>query len=184
MWVCMMYPRLKLLHKLLADDGAIFISIDDNEQANLKLMCDEIFGRNNFVSNIIWQKKQSPQGDATYMSDMHDFVYVYAKRAKSTKNDLAGFNLNKLERTDIQDIRYKNPDNDPRGSWTSSDYTCNKNADERPNLYYPIINPNTGEEIWPQKTSVWRYSKERHEENILNGSVRIVTGKQIGRAHV
>jgi len=71
-WLCMMYPRLKLLHKLLADDGAIFISIDENEQANLKLMCDEIFGVRNFINNIIWQKKYSPQNDARYISDMHD----------------------------------------------------------------------------------------------------------------
>jgi adenine-specific DNA-methyltransferase len=170
-WLCMMYPRLKLLHKLLAEDGAIFISIDDNEQANLKLICDEIFGDRNFVANIIWQKKHSPQGDATYMSDMHDFILVYAKQAKSNKNDPSGFNLLKLERTEIQDNRYKNPDNDIRGAWTSDNYTCNKNADERPNLYYPIINPNTGEEIWPQKTSVWRYSKERHEENVQKNLV-------------
>jgi adenine-specific DNA-methyltransferase len=170
-WLCMMYPRLKLLHKLLAKDGAIFISIDDNEQANLKLVCDEIFGQRNFIDTIIWQKKHSPQGDATYFSDMHDYVLVYAKRAKMFKNDPDGFSLSKLERTENQDKRYKNPDNDPRGAWTSDNYTCNKNAEERPNLYYAVTNPNTGEEIWPQRTSVWRYSKERHEENIINNLV-------------
>ena len=170
-WLCMMYPRLKLLHKLLADDGAIFISIDDNELANLKLICDEVLGSGNFINNIIWQKKHSPQGDATYLSNMHDYILMYAKRSKSFKNDPNGFALSKLERTEIQDNRYKNPDNDIRGAWTSDNYTCNKNSDERPNLYYPIINPNTGEEIWPQRTSVWRYSKERHAENVLNNLV-------------
>ncbi|NEW85305.1 MAG: site-specific DNA-methyltransferase, partial [Mariniphaga sp.] len=164
-WLCMMYPRLKLLHKLLAEDGAIFISIDDNEQANLKLICDEILGIGNFINSIIWQKKHSPQGDATYLSNMHDYILIYAKRSKSFKNDPNGFGLTKLERTETQDNRYKNPDNDIRGAWTSDNYTCNKNAEERPNLYYPVINPNTNEEIWPQRTSVWRYSKERHEEN-------------------
>ncbi|PKP08648.1 MAG: type III restriction endonuclease subunit M [Bacteroidetes bacterium HGW-Bacteroidetes-4] len=165
-WLCMMYPRLKLLHKLLSIDGAIFISIDDNEQANLRLVCDEVFGGRNFIDTIIWQKKQSPQSDATYFSDMHDYIIVYAKRTKAYKDDPNGFTLSKLARTEFQDNRYKNPDNDPRGAWTSSDYTCNKNAEERPNLYYPIVNPNTMEEIWPQKTSVWRYSKERHKENL------------------
>ena len=170
-WLCMMYPRLKLLHKLLADDGAIFISIDDNEQANLKLILDEIFGGRNFVDTIIWQKKHSPQGDATYLSNMHDYILVYAKRTKTTKADKEGFSLIKLERTETQDNRYQNPDNDPRGVWTSDNYTCNKNADERPNLYYPVINPNTRDEIWPSRTSVWRYSKERHEENVINNLV-------------
>jgi adenine-specific DNA-methyltransferase len=165
-WLCMLYPRIKILHKLLSKDGAIFISIDDNEQANLKIVCDEIFGSRNFVDTIIWQKKHSPQSDATYLSNMHDYIIVYAKRAKTTKTDPDGFGLRKLERTETQDNRYQNPDNDPRGPWTSDNYTCNKNADERPNLYYPIINPNTGEKIWPARTSVWRYSKERHEENV------------------
>lgn len=170
-WLCMMYPRLKLLHKLLAVNGAIFISIDDNEQAGLKLMCDEIFGVRNFVDCIIWQKKHSPQSDATYFSNMHDYILVYAKRTKESKTDPNGFTLCKLQRNEVQDLRYKNPDNDPRGPWTSDNYTCNKNADERPNLYYPIVNPNTEVEIWPQRTSVWRYSRERHEENMKNNLV-------------
>ena len=170
-WLCMMYPRLKLLHKLLADDGVIFVSIDDDEQASLKLVMDEIWGVNNFIANLVWQKKHSPQGDATYFSIMHDYLFVFAKKSKTNKNDLEGFSLSKLERTDTQNDRYQNPDNDLRGVWTSDNYTCNKNSDERPNLYYPIINPNTNEEIWPSKTSVWRYSKERHLENMQNDLV-------------
>lgn len=170
-WLCMMYPRLKLLHKLLADDGVIFVSIDDNEQANLKLIMDEIFGGSNFIDTVIWQKKQSPQNDATYFSDMHDYIVVYAKRAKANKLDNHGFELIKLQRTETQDDRYKNIDNDERGDWTSSDYTCNKTSDERPNLYYPIINPNTGEEILPRRSRVWAYSIEENKKHIFNNEI-------------
>jgi DNA modification methylase len=166
-----MYRRLELARELLAEDGVIFVSIDDNEQANLKLLMDEVFGANNFIANVIWQKKHSPQGDATYFSTMHDYICVFAKQSKANKNDPNGFSLAKLERTDIQNNRYQNPDNDPRGAWTSDNYTCNKNSDERPNLYYPIVNPNTHKEILPLKTSVWRYSQERHNENVNNNLV-------------
>jgi Adenine specific DNA methylase Mod len=156
-WLCMMYPRLKLLHKLLAKDGAIFISIDDNEQANLKLICDEIFGGNNFLANICWQKKQSPQNDAINFSDMHDFILVYAKQKKSNRNDEEGFNRNLIPKSEGQKARYKNPDNDPRGPWASGDCTSNKTRFERPNLYYSIKNPITGKAIFPSESRVWRY---------------------------
>ena len=136
-WLCMMYPRLKLLQRLLAEDGVIFISIDDNEQANLKLICDEIFGAGNFVTNLIWEKKFSRANDAKYFSEQHDHILIYAKQKNL-------FFLNKLPVEEEQTSRYKNPDNDPRGAWQSIAYNCNKNADERPNLYYPVINPNTG----------------------------------------
>lgn len=163
-WLCMMYPRLKLLQRLLADDGVIFISIDDNEQANLKLICDEIFGLGNFITNLIWEKKFSRSNDAKFFSEQHDHILIYAKQ----KNV---FFVNKLPIEEEQTSRYTNPDNDPRGVWQSIAYNCNKNADERPNLYYPVINPNTGEEIWPERTCVWRYTKDRHEENMLNNLV-------------
>lgn len=81
-WLCMMYPRLKLLQRLLAEDGVIFISIDDNEQANLKLICDEIFGAGNFVTNLIWEKKFSRANDAKYFSEQHDHILIYAKQKK------------------------------------------------------------------------------------------------------
>ena len=165
-WLCMMYPRLKLLHKLLADDGAIFISIDDNEQANLKLMCDEIFGMMNFLANICWQKKQSPQNDATNFSDMHDFVLTYAKRIKQSKNDTSGFSRNLIPKTEKQKARYKNPDNDSRGRWVSNDCTSNKTRYERPNLYYSIVNPNTLEEVFPSESTVWRFDREAFQKLI------------------
>ena len=112
-WLCMMWPRLQLLKKLLSDDGAIFISIDDNEQANLKLICDEIFGAGNFVGNVIWEKKYSPQNDARWLSDSHDFILIYAKNKNIWRPNL-------LPRTAEMNARYKNPDNDPRGAWKSS----------------------------------------------------------------
>lgn len=152
-WLCMMYPRLKLLQRLLADDGAIFISIDDNEQANLRLICDEIFGSNNFINNVIWQKKYSPQNDAKYFSDMHDFIIVYAKN----KNN---WDRNLLPRDDEQDKRYKNPDNDPRGVWKSSDLSVKTYS---ANYDYPITTPN-GRLVNPPQGRCWRTSKENFEK--------------------
>jgi len=106
-WLCMMYPRLKLLRELLRDDGVIFVSIDDDEQHHLRMMMTEIFGAENFVTNIIWQKKFSPQNDAKYFSDMHDFIVVYAKY-KNGGNEKTGWVRNLLPRTDAMDERYSN----------------------------------------------------------------------------
>ena len=162
-WLTMLYPRLKLARNLLRDDGVIFISIDDHEQANLKRMCDEVFGEVNFIANIVWQKKQSPQNDATYLSDMHDHILVFAKYAKQTKNETVGWNRKLLPRSEEHNDRYNNLDNDPRGNWASIDCTCNKTSVERPNLYYPIKNPVTGVDIWPNTQRVWRYERESME---------------------
>ncbi len=159
-WLCMMYPRLKLLHKLLADDGAIFISIDDNEQANLKLICDEIFGSGNFVTNIIWQKKFSPQNDTKYLSDNHDFIICCTKKKELWKRNL-------LPRTDEQNKRYKNPDNDYRGNWTSSDLsvkTYNLSTD------YEITTP-SGKIIKPAKSRCWAVSKEKFQELVEDNRI-------------
>ena len=163
-WLCMMYPRLVLLQKLLAEDGAIFISIDDNEHANLLLVCNEIFGSNNFIQDIIWNKRVSPARDAKFFSTDHEYILVYSKNKESLTTHF-------LPRTEKNNSYYKNPDNDPRGPWNSAAYTCNKSRDERPNLYYPVINPNTGKEIWPDRTRVWSYTKDRHEENVANNLV-------------
>ncbi len=160
-WLNMMYPRLKLARNLLRDDGVIFISIDDNESANLRKLCDEIFGEENFIANIVWQKKQSPQNDATYLSDMHDHVLVYAKIARTDRNDSVGWERKLLPRSEQQNSRYLNPDNDPRGPWASVDCTCNKNSVERPNLYYPIRNPITETMVYPSKQRVWRYDQSK-----------------------
>jgi len=170
-WLCMMYPRLVLLHKLLADDGSIWVSIDDNEQASLRHLMNEIFGSNNFVATIAWQKKQSPQNDAINISDMHEYVLCYAKQIKSNRNDPNGFSRNLIPKTDVQRSRYKNPDNDERGNWTSGDITSNKTRFERPNLYYPIVNPNTGQEVLPSESTVWRYERETLLQLISEGRI-------------
>ncbi len=158
-WLNMMYPRLFLARNLLREDGVIFVSIDDNEVHNLRMLMDEVFGSENFIANIVWQKKQSPQRDATYLSDMHDHILVYARLAKSAKTDSHGWQRQLLAREEEQDSRYSNPDDDPRGPWTSTDCTINKTADQRPNLYYSIVNPNTGEEVWPSRQRVWAFEK-------------------------
>jgi len=109
-WLCMMYPRLQLLRQFLRKDGAIFVSIDDNEVGRLRMVMDEVFGATNFLSNVIWQKKYTRANDATYFSDNHDHILVYAK----TKDALE---LGRMERTELQDKAYKNPDNHPFGAW-------------------------------------------------------------------
>ncbi len=175
-WLCMMMPRLKLLRELLRDDGVIFISIDDNEVQHLRMLMDEVFGEANFISTVIWQKKQSPQNDATYLSNMHDYIVVYARQAKQSKTDPDGWERNLLPRSEEQEDRYSNPDNDTRGPWASVDYTCNKTATERPNLYYPIINPLNGEEVYPSRSNVWRFDRERHLKNEQEDRVRWASG--------
>lgn len=158
-WLAMIYPRLELLRDLLAEDGSIWVTIDDNEGHYLKVIMDEVFGRVNFISNIVWQKRVSPANDARYISSDHDHVLVYAKQKVSWK-------LNRLNRTEQQNSFYKNPDNDPRGPWNSVTYTGNKKREERPNLYYGITNPNTGEIIYPPETLTWRYGQDTHQRNV------------------
>ena len=161
-WLCMMYPRLALLRHFLREDGAIFISMDDNEVFNLQLMANEVFGEHNFVIDLAWHKRVSPANDAKYFSSDHDHILVYAKNK-------ANWRPNRVPRSEEQLEYYKNPDNDPRGIWNSAAYTCAKTAEARPNLYYPILNPTTGEEIWPSKTRVWAYDRARHERNVSEG---------------
>lgn len=163
-WLCMMYPRLSLLREMLRDDGAIFISIDDNEVNFLRCLCDEIFGITNFITQIAWIKRVSPANDAKYFSSDHEYVLIYAKSKPAWRP-------RRLARTFKQLQNYKNPDNDPRGPWNSVTYTCNKSIEERPNLYHEITNPNTGENLFPRKTAVWKYDKERHKENTKNNLI-------------
>lgn len=158
-WLCMMYPRLKLLWELLGDDGVIFVNIDDDEQHHLRMVMNEIFGAENFITNIIWQKKFSPQNDAKYLSDMHDFIVVYAKH-KNVGSETIGWMRNLLPRTEAMDERYSNPDNDPRGDWTSSDLTAKRFT---PKDMYPIQAPSR-KVIYPTKGRSWSVSKERFEE--------------------
>lgn len=155
-WLNMMYPRLKLARNLLKEDGAIFISIDDNEVQNLRKLCDEILGEENFVANISWQKKYAVSNDDDGINAMHDYIMVYQKSS--------AFERLLLPRTEKQLNRYQNPDNDERGEWSSGEYVSSKTKSQRPTLWYPIKHPKTGEDVWPEENAVWRYSKEKHEE--------------------
>ena len=158
-WLCMMMPRLKLLRELLSENGAIFISCDDNEQHNLRGLTDEVFGEQNFITNIIWQKKYSPQNDAKYFSDMHDFILCYAKNKieGEVKN---GWQRNMLERTAEMDNRYSNPDNDPRGDWKPADFSVKTYSKE---YDYPIELP-SGRIVNPSKGRCWTTSRSRLKE--------------------
>lgn len=159
-WLSMIKKRLLILKELLAEDGTIWISIDDDEQAYLKVLCDEIFMRSNFVSNIIWEKKFSPQNDAKWLSDSHDFILVYAKNKEKWKPNL-------LPRTAGMDSRYKNPDNDPRGPWTSSDFTARTYS---ANTDYLITTP-SGRVVCPTKSRSWISSKEEFERLVADNRI-------------
>ncbi len=163
-WLSMMRDRLEILKRLLAEDGSIWITIDDNEAHYLKIVCDEIFGRMNFVANVMWEKKFSPQNDAKWLSNNHDHILLFAK-------DKSMWRPNLLPRSLKQQKNFKNPDNDSRGPWSSADYTCAKSKDERPNLYYPIKNPYTGAEVWPSPIRVWAFDPDSHARNEANGLV-------------
>ncbi len=159
-WLCMMYPRLQLLRRLLADNGVIFISIDDNEQANLKLICDEIFGGDNFISNIIWQRAYAPVNLKKTFSQNHDFVLCYSK-------NLNNFNMKGLQRSVEADDRYKNPDNDPRGVWKSDNLSVGPAVAAN---IYEIITP-TGRKVLPPKGRSWVLNKERLAEFIADNRI-------------
>lgn len=148
-WLNMIYPRIKLAKDLLSDDGVIFISMDENEIENLKKVCNEIFGEQNYVQEIIWHKKFSPQNDAKYFSLNHESILCYAKNKPN-------FNRNLLPATEEMTKRYKNPDNDPRGPWTSGDCTIGRVTEKD---YYPITTP-SGREVYPSNGNVWRFSRE------------------------
>ena len=157
-WLCMMYPRLKLLQKLLADDGAIFISIDDTEYANLKLICDEIFGSNCFASNISWQRTYSTRNDSKGIVNEVEHLVVYSKQPD--------WNPNKLPRTAEMDAKYKNPDNDIM-PWTSSDAFA-ADAASHQGMVYAIQHPFTGNLIYPYNGAHWRYQQDAMLE-YMNG---------------
>lgn len=152
-WLTFMKNRLEVARELLSDDGSIWINIDDVEAHYLKVLCDEIFGRENFVANIIWKKKFSPQNDAKYLSDMHDHILMFAKNKEN-------FVVNGLPRTKKMDSRYSNPDNDPRGPWTSGDLSVKRVT---PKDIYPIITP-SGREVLPPSGRSWAHSENNMKE--------------------
>lgn len=168
-WLSFMDNRLRLAKDLLAETGAIFISIDDNEQAHLKILCDTIFGAENFVATIIWQKKFSRSNDATYFSTMHDYVLCYAK--KHTLNDPKGFRLNLLSRGSEAPKGYSNPDNDPRGVWTSVILSAKSGSEK---LVYEIETP-SGNKHLPPDGRYWSVNRDRLD--VLIKDNRIWFGK-------
>ena len=163
-WLAMMWPRVEILRELLSEDGSIWMSINDNEAHYLKVIGDEIFGRANFLSDVIWQKRYSSANDAKWVSENHDHILAFAKSKTS-------WSPNRLPRAEKSNTSYKNPDDDPRGLWRADNYKCNKSVEERPNLYYAIANPNTGEEVWPKKTAVWRYNEATHLRHVQENRV-------------
>lgn len=159
-WLSLMRDRLKVIYNLLSKDGSLWISLDDTEQAYCKVLCDEIFGRNNFVANVIWEKKYSPQNDAKWLSDSHDFILVYAKTKENWRPNL-------LPRTEEMNRRYKNIDNDPRGKWKSADFsvkTYNKSCD------YPITLP-SGRVVTPPESRCWGTSKENFDKLVKDNRI-------------
>ncbi|TAM60395.1 MAG: site-specific DNA-methyltransferase [Rhodanobacter sp.] len=154
-WLSMMYPRLELLRELLAEDGSIWVTIDDNEGHYLKVMMDEVFGRKNFVANVVWQKKYAVKNDSEFFSESHDHILVYAKNGRELK-------LYREQRSEEQEGRYKNPDDDSRGAWTSGPLQRNE---FREYAYFAITGP-SGREHFPPKGTSWRYTKEKMAELI------------------
>ncbi|MCZ3316178.1 site-specific DNA-methyltransferase [Acinetobacter baumannii] len=162
-WLCMMYPRLKLLHRLLADDGAIFVSIDDIEHSHLCLIMDEIFGIHNRVANFVWQSKDTPGNNSSGIAETHNHLLMYRKSSL--------FKTNLLSRNSKQLENYANPDNDYRGDWLSTPLT---RAEHRDRDYYSILNK-AGIPVFPPQGSSWR--RPPHEMKRLEKEDRIWWGK-------
>ncbi|MCM3067547.1 site-specific DNA-methyltransferase [Priestia flexa] len=154
-WLSMMYPRLFLARNLLKEDGLIFISIDDNEVHNLRLLMNEVFGEENFISNIIWEKRYGRSNDAKLMSSVTEHLLLYRKSEK--------LSILREPRSESNNKDYSNPDNDPRGPWTSVSFVSQRTKDERPNLAYTLTNPYTGKEF-KHPTNSWKYNKEKYED--------------------
>ena len=162
-WLCMMYPRLKLLHKLLADDGVIFISIDDNELFNLKLVCDEIFGLRNFISNFIWEKRVNRE-NRKVVSSRHDYILCYAKNIQKDRRP-----IKQLPMTGEALDRYQNPDNDPRGPWKSDPVTAQAGHATK-NQFYTLKVP-CGKEYTPPAGRCWLYTEPVMQQAIKDGRI-------------
>ena len=158
-WLCMMYPRLKLLQRLLAEDGVIFISIDDNELYNLKSICDEIFGLSCFVSNISWQRTYSMRNDSQGIPAEIEHILVYSKKPMWIPS--------KLPRTEEMNSKYKNPDNDPQGPWQNTTAFAPGGTTHQ-GMVYAIQHPFTGKMMYPTRDAHWRYQQEQMLE-IMRG---------------
>jgi len=160
LWLSLIRDRLEVLRALLAEDGSLWITIDDNEAHYLKVLCDEVFGRANFVANAIWQKKYSPQNDAKWLSDNHDHVLIYAKNKQIWRPNL-------LPRSEDMNARYKNPDKDQRGVWKPADFSVKTYMAAND---YPITTP-SGRVINPPKSRCWVTSEEKFKELIADNRI-------------
>ncbi|MCW5602437.1 site-specific DNA-methyltransferase [Nitrosomonas sp.] len=159
-WLTLMRDRLEIIQRLLSEDGSLWITIDDNEAHYLKVLCDEVFGRSNYIAGSTWQKKYGAKSDSKYLSESHDYVLAFARNKERLK-------INRLARTVEHDSRYKNPDNDPRGAWTSGDLLRNEARDY---AIYEIIGP-SGRKHWPPKGTSWRFTKEKFTELIADNRI-------------
>jgi adenine-specific DNA-methyltransferase len=160
-WLTMMYPRLFLARQLLREDGVIFISIDDHEVHNLRMIMSELFGEENFVVAVAWRKALG--ANDTSFAYVHETLLLY-RRSEAAQ-------IGRLPRSEQQVKQYTNPDNDPRGPWASADYSSKYTPEERPTLHYPIVNPFTGAQVWPKKGQTWRFSRAVHELNQEDGRI-------------
>ncbi|MFM6189086.1 site-specific DNA-methyltransferase [Planktothrix sp.] len=159
-WLSLMRDRLEIIRRLLSADGSLWITIDDHEAHYLKVMCDEILGRVNFVSTVIWQKKYAPKSDSKFFSQSHDFILVIAK-------DISRFQLRRLAKTEKQTGRYTNRDNDPRGAWKASDVL---RSEVRDYAIFPVRLP-SGREVLPPSGTSWRYTKKKFDELIADNRI-------------
>lgn len=164
-WLGLMRDRLEIVRRLMAHNGSVWITIDDNESHYLKVLCDEVFGRANFIANVVWQKKFSPQANSVWLSDSHDHILVYAKNRDEWRPNL-------LPRTEDADARYSNVDNDPRGPWTSGDFTISLTGGQRGAQFartgvseniFEITTP-SGRKLQPTNGRCWAASPRRFEE--------------------
>ncbi len=165
-WLNMMYPRLFLAKNLLKDDGVIFISIDDHEVNNLRSLCNEIFGEENFIAQIIWEKRYGRSNDVKFFSSITDYILLYKKSSALI--------FLREPREESNNEIYSNPDNDQRGVWTSVSFVSQRTKEERPNLSYTILNPNTNE-VFEHPVNSWKYNLEKF--NTLSSENRLYWGK-------
>ncbi len=159
-WLSLMKPRLEILRMLLSEHGSIWVSIDDNEGHYMKLLCDEVFGRKNFLTTVIWEKKYAPKADSKFLSESHDFILVFAKNIEKLE-------LNRLMKTEKQTGRYINRDNDPRGPWKAGDTLRNEPRDY---AIFPVRLP-SGREVMPPAGTSWRYTKDKFSALISDNRI-------------
>lgn len=160
LWLSLMRDRLELLRGLLSEDGSLWVSLDDNEQAYFKVMCDQVFGRKNFITNVIWQKKYAAKSDSRLFSESHDYIIVYAK-------NIDRFSINRIQKTEKQTSRYVNKDNDPRGPWKAGDVLRNEVRDY---AVFEVELP-SGNKVLPPPGTSWRYTKEKFLELIADNRI-------------